>query len=62
MDSYIALLTVAENDVGRKVVHFVQTKMTSIMEGSLTTLRSNQRMVISLFNEIEVYSLLSMLL
>lgn len=62
MDSYTALLTIEENDVGRKVVHFVQTKMTSIMEGSLTTLRSNQRMVISLFNEIEVYSLLSMLL
>lgn len=62
MDSYTALLTIEENDVGRKVVHFVQTKMSSIMEDSLAALRRNRRMAISLINETEVYSLLSVLL
>ncbi|XP_056007179.1 uncharacterized protein LOC125652353 [Ostrea edulis] len=36
MDSYITLLTIAENDLGRKVLHYMQTKMTSIIEGNYT--------------------------
>uniref|UniRef100_K1RAN2 Ubiquitin-like protease family profile domain-containing protein n=1 Tax=Magallana gigas TaxID=29159 RepID=K1RAN2_MAGGI len=34
MDSYLSLLALAQTDMGKKVVDFVHTKMTSIIEGS----------------------------
>lgn len=57
MDSYITLLTIAENDLGRKVLHYVQTKMTSIIEGNYTfknqaASQRNQKNVNSLIDEI----------
>lgn len=57
MDSYITLLTIAENDLGRKVLHYMQTKMTSIIEGNYTfknqaASQRNQKNVNSLIDEI----------
>lgn len=34
MDSYLSLLALAQTDMGKKVVDFDHTKMTSIIEGS----------------------------
>lgn len=34
MESYLSLLALAQTDMGKKVVDFDHTKMTSIIEGS----------------------------
>lgn len=58
MDCYISLLAVAQNDLGKKVINFVQSKMTSIIEGSYTKRKqdgsSKNKREVSLFHKVEI--------